>query len=75
MATHSLFLLREIEVLSRGKNHPAPVRYFALGMSGQGVNVSAGDDTLEIDPIVLLNEDLAQSDRFMEAMECASRQR
>lgn len=69
MATHSLFLLREFEVLSRGKNHPAPVRYFALGMSGKGVNVSAGDDTLKIDPIVLLNEDLAQSDRFMEAME------
>jgi len=72
VATHSLFLLREVEVLSRGEpaDRPAtPVRYFALGLEKKGVSISAGDSIDACDPLVLLDEDLAQSDRFMETLE------
>lgn len=66
LATHSLFLLREFEVLA-GKNgkQGAPQRYFALGLSKKGVTISAGDEIESINPLVLLDEALAQSDRFM----------
>lgn len=67
LATHSLFLLREFEVLAAEQPMQAPPRYFALGLTKKGVTVSASDDLAEIDPLVLLDEDLAQSDRFVEA--------
>jgi len=71
VATHSLFLLREFEVLSRGqeKQTAASTRYFSLGRTRKGIIVSAGNETVDIDPLVLLDEDLAQSDRFMETLE------
>ncbi|MBU4263413.1 MAG: AAA family ATPase [Proteobacteria bacterium] len=69
LATHSLFLLREFEVLGRTKDLPKiPERYFALNTTKKGVEVSAGDDIVSIDPLVLLDEDQAQSDRFMETL-------
>lgn len=69
LATHSLFLLREFEVLGRTKDLPQiPERYFALNATKKGVAVSAGDDIISIDPLVLLDEDQAQSDRFMETL-------
>lgn len=68
LATHSLFLLREFEVLATERPMPEPPRYFALGLSKKGVTVSADTDIAAINPLVLLDEDLAQSDRYMEAM-------
>ena len=70
VATHSLFLLREFEVLSRNEKLPkAATRFFALGLTNQGVSVSAGNTLEDCDPLVLLDEDLAQSDRFMETLQ------
>lgn len=72
VATHSLFLLREFEVLAREKRDDIPPlasRYFALGLSKKGVSVSSGDSIDACDPLVLLDEDLAQSDRFMETLQ------
>jgi ABC-type lipoprotein export system ATPase subunit len=67
VATHSLFLLREVEVLSRQADlSKVAARYFALGLTKKGVSVSSGDDIAGIDPLVLLDEDLAQSNRYME---------
>ena len=68
VATHSLFLLREFEVLMRNKrgNLPVPaIRYFALGLGKKGASVSSGDTIEACDPLVLLDEDMAQSERFM----------
>lgn len=68
VATHSLFLLREFEVLSRGKSDELPPlasRYIALGLGKKGVSVSSGDTIEACDPLVLLDEDMAQSERFM----------
>jgi energy-coupling factor transporter ATP-binding protein EcfA2 len=69
LATHSLFLLREFEILKMNKgevSHPG-VRYFSLGLQRTQAVVSQGDDITAIDPLVLLYENLLQSDRYLEA--------
>ena len=67
-ATHSLFLLREMELLaSRPEYQGLPQRYFALKQVGQSVDVEQGDSVDELETLVLLDEELAQSDRYMEA--------
>lgn len=68
IGTHSLFLLRELEILTSQKAFKAiPQRYFALGTDGDGVAVQQGDAVDDINPFVMLDEELAQSDRFMDA--------
>jgi AAA15 family ATPase/GTPase len=68
VGTHSLFLLREIEILTSQKQFKAiPQRYFALGKNGDAVTVKQGNSVDEINPFVMLDEELAQSDRFMDA--------
>ena len=66
VATHSLFLLREFEVLLKREFEDVEHRFFALRRSDEGTEVSQ-DDTLDgVDPLTLLDEDLEQSDRFVE---------
>lgn len=68
LATHSLFLLREFEILhlaEKSADSP-PVRYFGLGASKSGVKVTQGDDVAAVDPLVLLDESLDQSARYNE---------
>ena len=62
LATHSLFLLREIELLGRGENG-CDVKYFAFGKGQDGVVVEQGEFA-EVGPRTLLDEDMLQSDRF-----------
>ncbi|MDP2784437.1 MAG: AAA family ATPase [Sulfurimicrobium sp.] len=70
VATHSLFLLRELEILTMDSRFSSVTRkYFALAGSDEGVVVSAGGDIADIEPLVLLDESLLQSDRYMEANE------
>jgi len=71
LATHSLFLLREFEILRMSKgdvNHPG-VRYFGLGLQRTQAVVSQCDDIAAIDSLVLLDENILQSDRYLEAGE------
>jgi len=67
LATHSLFLLRELEILGK-KNEFKKVssRFFALEQTKNGVSVTQGDNVDEIDPIIMLDEALQQSDRFLD---------
>jgi len=70
IATHSLFLLRELEILSQAKEFKkVKHRYFALTLKDSGVGVEQGDSLEEINSLVLLDEELEQSDRYMEAGE------
>lgn len=73
VATHSLFLLREFEILqmqSSRTRHAEPNQYFALGQQrGRPVAVSQSADIADIQPLVLLDENLLQSDRYMEAVQ------
>lgn len=69
IATHSLFLLRELEILlsDRPYRH-ADVRFFGLHATAtRGVSVGQGRSVEDIGDIASLDEELAQSDRFMDA--------
>ena len=65
LATHSLFLLRELEHLCATSHAEVRHRYFALGKKKDGVAVQQADDLADVDPLVLLDEDLEQSDRYL----------
>ncbi len=68
IATHSLFLLREFEILlaRRAGEESVPARYFGLSFEGQSVALHQSDDVNEIGSITSLEESLAQSDRYMD---------
>jgi predicted ATPase len=67
IATHSLFLLKELELLSReAEGMEAQQRYFSLVKTPDGVQVEQGSRIDDLQTLVLLDEELAQSDRHME---------
>ncbi len=67
VATHSLFLLRELEMELRQKAYSKiPQRWFSLAAHDEGVVLEQGDRADEIHTLVMLEEELAQSDRFMQ---------
>ena len=66
IATHSLFLLRELEMLTSSKLYKVlPTRYFALKTDATGIGLEQGDRVDDLQALVLLDEELAQSDRFL----------
>jgi predicted ATPase len=68
VATHSLFLLRELEMLSRSIEFSSVrQKFFALVSKDEGVSVEQGASVDDLSTLVLLDEELAQSDRFMES--------
>lgn len=70
IATHSLFLLRELEMLAAADEYrrsQSGIRYFGLQATDSGVGLEQGDRIDDLGTIVLLDEELAQSDRFMES--------
>jgi len=66
IATHSLFLLRELEIAKASLKARQPVRYFALSAIDDELNISQGDSLEAVDPIASLDADLEQTDRYME---------
>ena len=69
VATHSLFLMREFEMLLHREFEDVEQRCFALRRGDDGVEVSQVDQIGDADPLILLDEELAQSDRFIEAFQ------
>ena len=66
VATHSLFLLRELEILSRTAEFKnVKQRYFALAIHEDAVSVEQGDTADELPTLLLLDENLQQSDRYL----------
>ena len=65
IATHSYFLLKELDLLTR--QYSVPQRYFAL-VRGEGAveQVEIADSLVELEHLVSLDEELAQYDREME---------
>lgn len=65
MATHSLFLLRELELLLAAQECPAehPPMFFGLHLVDGGVNLQSGPELAAIGTIAALNEELDQEDR------------
>jgi hypothetical protein len=67
IATHSLFLLRELEMLLAQKEFASvKARFFSLEKQSEGVLVTQGDSIEEIGEIASLDEELEQSDRYLE---------
>jgi predicted ATPase len=66
LATHSLFLLRELQI--QLSLHPIefPAHFFALKREGKSVTVQQGNSIDDVDPIVALDADLEQTDRYLE---------
>lgn len=64
IATHSLFLLRELEILQEQKKL-SKARYFGLHMTDNGVEVVSGKSSNDIGDIAALEANLEQSDRYM----------
>lgn len=64
VATHSLFLLRELELGL--KDSATQVRYFGLHLGVNGVAVEQGRSASEIGTIAALDEELAQTDRYLD---------
>jgi ABC-type transport system involved in cytochrome c biogenesis ATPase subunit len=65
IATHSLFLLREIELASRHRNTKADTQFIGLHAGEDGVEVMQGPTIDDIGDIASLDEELAQSDRYL----------
>lgn len=67
IATHSLFLLRELEILSESEDTPkVKSRYFGLHLTEpRTVEVMQGDTSYDIGSITSLDEELHQSGRFL----------
>ena len=66
LATHSLFLLRELEIQSQTDEFASVAqRYFALAIGKDGVRVEQGDTADELQTLMLLDENLQQSDRYL----------
>ena len=68
LATHSLFLMKELHILARQEHKP--VRYFGLSAEPGGATTVATADNLELLPdIVALDAELDQADRFQRVLD------
>ena len=66
LATHSLFLLRELEILlAENKAVPPQHRWFALFVDKGETKLEQSSDIADIQTLIMLDEELLQSDRFM----------
>lgn len=67
IATHSLFLLRELEIIiGEDKKFKTKQRYFALKAEDESVTIEQGDVLDDLQTLVMLDESLLQSDRYMD---------
>lgn len=66
VATHSYFLMKELDLLAR--TQPVPQRYFGLDKTENGVALKQADKLLGLDRIVALDEELAQYDRDLQGV-------
>jgi predicted ATPase len=65
LATHSLFLLKELDLRLAQTHSDVTRRFFALARSGEsGTTVHAGDSVEEIEPIAALDAEIELSDRY-----------
>lgn len=67
LATHSLFFLRELSIqLKKPENGAVGRRFFGLHREGEELKVLQGDTENDIGDIAALDEELSQSDRYLE---------
>jgi energy-coupling factor transporter ATP-binding protein EcfA2 len=72
IATHSLFLLRELEILvaeSSALGATPDVRFIGLHRTEEGVVVQSGETISDIGDITALDEELNQTDRYLQEVD------
>ncbi len=68
VASHSLFLLRELDIVLKEKEFKGvEAQFFGLHLGDDGVSVQQGATVDDIGSIDALDEELQQSDRYMKA--------
>lgn len=69
LATHSVFLVREIAILTGGRKQKTQSKYFSLAASGDDEvsRLEQGSEIDELSTLVLLDEELLQSDRYVDS--------
>jgi len=70
IATHSLFMVRELSLLLMSPEWQSVTRmFYALDIDpvSRGVRISHGDSAEEIEPIAALDAEIAQSERYIES--------
>ncbi len=70
LATHSLFLMKELHILSRQPAEVAlPIRYFGLNARpGEATHVTTVDDFEDLPDIVALDAALEQGEEFLNTL-------
>lgn len=66
VATHSLFLMRELHIAVKQADEPPAARYFGLHPFEGDVEVKQGNDIADTGDVAALDEDIAQSDRYID---------
>ncbi|HEY6250330.1 MAG TPA: ATP-binding protein [Candidatus Angelobacter sp.] len=67
IATHSLFLLRELHILQQREFKTLRTRYFGLHIGAEGaVSLNQGHTMDDVGSIIALDEDLQQSERYVD---------
>ena len=67
IATHSLFLLKEFEILAQKKSRAMNVHFIGLGLGEDDIYIEQAESLEGINTIVALEEELDQSDRFVQS--------
>jgi ABC-type lipoprotein export system ATPase subunit len=63
LTTHSYFLLKEIDLISRLKGNNVETTYFGLSKLDNGIRIEQGKKLQDLSSIVALDEELTQYDR------------
>lgn len=66
VATHSLFLMREIHILLKQSDSALDARFFGFHLEDRGVNVKSGKSMDDVGDVTSLLEDLSQSERYID---------
>lgn len=66
VATHSLFLMREIHILQMKSEERLDARFFGLHADSESVQITSGKTLDDIGDITSLDEELQQSERYLE---------
>jgi len=67
VATHSLFMLRELHMLTKSPVYEGlDTRYVGLHRTDSGVHVTQGREDVDLGELAMLDEELRQSDRYMD---------
>jgi predicted ATPase len=67
IATHSLFLLRELHIVQKTNSDLLKNRYFGLVSIENGVTVKQGDTMDEVGDLAALDEEIDQADRYIDS--------